>query len=110
MSQILHHDVVYFAEVRFYFVKTFGGEQQAFALVSLYSPPDENLLRDTYNTLAVCAYQGEEALMIINVKSILSVVAMVPCTSIISSYGDKYFLIEPVGLDVIEADGPGGNE
>ena len=42
--------------------------------------------------------------MVIDIKSILSVVAMAPFPFIIDNYGDQYFLIEKIGLDVIEVD------
>lgn len=104
MPQILHDDVVHFAEVKFYFMKTFGGERQAFALVSLYSPPNKYLLRTSNDTLVVCRYEGEAALCVIEAKSILSVVAMVPFPFLLDGRDNSYFMIEKVGLDVIEAD------
>jgi len=82
----------------------FGDALRAFALVSLYSPPDEYLLRCSYTTLVVCMYRGEGALMVVDAKSILSVVAMVPFPFLLNGRGDQYFMIEKVGLDVIEAD------
>jgi len=103
-SQISRHGVIYFAEVHFYFIKTFGDEQRAFALVSPYSPPNEYILQSTYDTLVVCRYQGGGALTVIDVKSILSVVAMVRFPFLIDGHGNQYFMIEKMGLDVIEAD------
>ena len=103
-TQILYHGVIHFAKVKFYFIKTLGGEPQAFALVSLYSPPNEYLLQATYGTLAVCRYQGEGALTVIDVKSVLSVVAMAPFPFLIDGKDNQYFMIEKAGLDVIEAD------
>ena len=102
-SQISRHGVICFAEVHFYFIKMFGDEQRAFALVSLYSPPNEYILRSTYDTLVVCRYQGG-ALTVIDVKSILSVVAMARFPFLIDGHGNQYFMIEKMGLDVIEAD------
>jgi hypothetical protein len=95
---------VHVAEVNFYFSKTTGGETQAFALLSLYSPPDEHLLQHSHNTLIVCRYQGEETLVIIDVKSILSVVAMVPFRYAINGLDNYYFMIEKIGLDVVDTD------
>ena len=60
-------------------MKTFGDTSEALAVVSLYSPPNEHLLRLTYDTLCVCEHQGEDAtVIVVSVTSILSVVAMVP--------------------------------
>ena len=42
--------------------------------------------------------------MVIDVKSILSVVAMPPFPFLVDDHGDQYFMIEKAGLDVIEVD------
>ena len=108
--QVLYHGAIHFAEVKFYFTKTFGDESQAFALVSLYLPPNKHLLQITHNTLVICKYQGEEMLVVIDVKSILAVVAMVPFPFLIDGHGDQYFMIEQIGLDVVDGDDPEDNE
>ena len=100
-SQILYRNTIRFAEVKFFFVEIFGGEPRGLALASLYSPPNENLLRLTHDTLIVCEYKGEENLVVIPVQSILSVVAMVPFPCV---PGDMHFMIEKIGLDVIDTD------
>ena len=48
--------------------------------------------------------------MVIDVKSILSVVVMAPFPFFVDSHGDQYFLIEKAGLDVIEVDPLEDNE
>jgi len=70
----------------------------------MYSPPSEHLLRLSENTLIVCRYRGDAALVVIDVKSILSVVAMIPFPFTIDGDGDQYFMIEHVGLDVVDVD------
>lgn len=102
----MHHGGIHFAEVKFYFVKKFGDSLQAFALASLFSPPNEYLLRHSSGTLVVCEYRGEEALVVIEVKSILSVVAMVPFDFLLDGRGSQYFMIEQIGLDVVDTDVP----
>ena len=77
MLQILHDGTIHFAEVKYYFVK-FYSETRGFALVSPYSPPNKYLLHISHDTLVVCRYEGDATLWAIDVKSILSVVAMVP--------------------------------
>lgn len=42
--------------------------------------------------------------MVIDVESILSIVVMALFPFRVDGHGDQYFLIEQVGLDVIEAD------
>ena len=99
--QILRHGAIYFAKVKFHFFKIFGDELRAFALVALYSPPNGYLLQQTSHTLAVCRYYGDGALIVIDVRSILSVVAMVPFPYLVDGYADQYFMIEKIGLDII---------
>jgi len=106
-AQILFdQDSIRFGEVRFYFVKEIAGVPRAFALVSLYSSPDASLLQHTYDTLCVCRYRGDGFLAVVDVKSIISVVAMVPFPFHIRGCAEQYFLIEQFGLDVIETDIP----
>ena len=108
--QILCHGAIYFGEVKFYFLKMFGGEIQAFALVSLYSLPNKYLLQCSHATLAVCRYNGEGMLIVVDVKLILLVVAMVPFPFLVNGEGDQFFMIEKIGLDVIEADNLNDNK
>jgi hypothetical protein len=95
---------VYFAEVRFYFTKTSGEETRGYALVSLYSPPNLYLLEYSSGALIVCRYQGERALVLIDAKSILSVVAMVPFQYLVDGLDNYYYMIEKIGLDVVDVD------
>jgi hypothetical protein len=44
------------------------------------------------------------------VKSILSVVAMIPFPFLIDGHGEQYFMVEQIGLDVIEVDNLEDNE
>ena len=37
-------------------------------------------------------------------RSILSVVAMIPIPLLLDGYNNQYFMVEKIGLDVIEAD------
>lgn len=105
VPQILHEGVIQFAEVCFYFIKTFGPTSRALALVSVYLTPDEHLLQHSHSTLLVCRYQSE-ALQVIDAKAILSVVAMVPFPFSVGNHTNQHFVIEKIGLDVIEVGGP----
>jgi len=82
----------------------YGGLKRAFAVVSPYSAPNEHLLEVSYNTLVVCRYQGDSVLWVIDTKSILSVVAMVPFRFLIDGQDNYFFLVEKIGLDVVEVD------
>lgn len=72
------------------------------ALVSLYSRPDETLLSLSVNTLWSCEYQGDDALMFIDVKIIQAVVAMIPHRVELPGFppSERFFLVEKPGLDV----------
>lgn len=80
----------------------FGNTSRALTFVSLYSPPNEYLLQHTHKTLVVCRYQ-EDSLLVIDAKSILSVVAMIPFPFIVGGHDQQHFVVERVGLDVLEA-------
>ena len=42
--------------------------------------------------------------MVVDIKSILSVVAMAPFPFLVNGDNNQYFVIEKAGLDVVEAD------
>jgi hypothetical protein len=69
-------------------------EEESFALVSLYTAPDATMLTRSHGTLWSCEYQDETALKVIPVKSIISVVGMVPHKT------DRFFVTEKLGLEV----------
>ena len=88
----------------FYFTKTIRGETRAFALISPYSAPNEHLLNASHNTLIVCRYQSEAILWVVEIRSILSVVAMIPFPFLINGHSDCYYMVEKIGLDVLDVD------
>ena len=75
-----------------------------------YSPPNEYLLASTHTTLAVCRHHRERPLVVIDAKSILSVVAMVPFPFTLDGHNNQYYVVEKIGLDVIEVEDPEDNE
>jgi hypothetical protein len=82
----------------------FYHQTRAFAVVSTFSDPDNELLQNSYQTLYVCKYQGDQVLQVIEVDSICSVVAMVPFDpepeqDTISHIGQRYFMVEKSGPD-----------
>jgi hypothetical protein len=65
-------------------------------MVSFYSPPHQELLELSYNSLLSCTH--EKDLKVIDVQSIRAVVAMIPHQPF---PGDlRYFVVEKPGLDV----------
>ncbi|KAJ7092934.1 hypothetical protein B0H15DRAFT_777192 [Mycena belliarum] len=86
---------ILFAEVQFFFQATIDDTEQTLALVSVYSAPDADLLRESYNTVMQCEYFGEDNLEVIKITQIQAGVGMVPI-------GDEgtYFVAEKLGLDI----------
>lgn len=77
---------------------------RAFAVVLPYSPPNRHLLEVSHDTLVVCRYQADGVLWVIDVKLIVSVVAMVPFNFLVNGQDNYFFLVEKIGLDVVEVD------
>ena len=59
-----------------------------------------DLLRDSSNTVYMCTYCDQEDLQIIDVKTIESVVAMVPLTPSDGDLSAQHFLVEKPGLGI----------
>lgn len=73
----------------------------ALALVSVYTEPDPTILRKSHNTLWSCEYKGDSSLRFVDVKTIQSVVAMIPhMPGIEGSSSERFFLVEKPGFDV----------
>ncbi|KAJ7207714.1 hypothetical protein B0H12DRAFT_1034444, partial [Mycena haematopus] len=97
------------AEVLFYFRAEIADEAKAFALVDVYSEPDEDFIRESYGTVWSAGHGGGEHLCVIPAQAVLSVVAMVPhslAPGAAERYRpDCYFLVEKPGLDVVHLSG-----
>ena len=76
---------------------------RVFALVFPYSLVNKYLFEVSNSTLVVCTHQ-EDISLVIDVKAILLVVAMVPFNYTIDRCHDFYFMIEKIGLDVLDVD------
>lgn len=76
------------------------------AMISLYRPPVPTLLTDSSGALWTCKYNDEDALKIIDVRTILSVVAMQPLPMFLGEFPDQlWFAVEKYGIDDIELTG-----
>ncbi|KAF8871855.1 hypothetical protein BD779DRAFT_1613874 [Infundibulicybe gibba] len=91
-----------YGEVQYFFRAFIRGFQKPLALVSLYSPPDMELLHQSHDTVWACRYQGMGSLHIIDVQSILSVVGMIPMPH--HPVPNTRFVAEKLGLDVADLD------
>lgn len=94
---------MFIAEVLFYFrVPIENQESTTVALVSVFSPPDAHILEASSETLWIATYRGDLALRVIDVKTIISVVAMIPLP-MSDTEGEshtRFFLAEKPGLDI----------
>lgn len=90
--------------MHFYFQLNLGHGLQTFALVALYTPPNERLSKLSYGTLLSCKFQGTDALRVIPINTIVSVVGMVPHPQ--STGLDPHeahnavFVVEKLGLEM----------
>ena len=66
----------------------------------MWSEPDLELLQDSFDTVYSCVYMGQTDLRVIDVKTIISVVAMVPMTPRDGDQSSQFFLLEKPGLEI----------
>ena len=85
--------------MEFYFQVAVEGIEETLALCSLYSPINELHREHSNSTLNVCSYKRGKYLVVIEVKSILSVIAMVPFEQ---GETGNFFLVEHFALGVID--------
>jgi hypothetical protein len=73
-----------------------------YALVSVWSDPDLDMLRASFNTVYSCAYTGQLNLQVIDAKMIISVVAMVPMKPRDGDQSSRFFLLEKPRLVIMQ--------
>ena len=78
-----------------------GQQYKALALVSVYSPPHAGLFEVSNGTVLSCTYHGADHIKVIDVSSIVSVVAMVPHDPFpnVGDRHERYFVAEKPGLE-----------
>ena len=64
---------------------------------------DERYLEESNGALFVCRYEGEDRLIVIRVKTILSCIAMIPFTR--GGRTDEFFLVEKPTVGVVHTGG-----
>jgi hypothetical protein len=70
---------MHIADVQFYFCMCFGGIRYPLAMVQLFSLPDEEVLRDSSDTIYLCdILLGRKGLCVAHVSVINSIVCMFP--------------------------------
>ena len=88
-----------------------GDGPHVFALAHKYGALNEPLLQRSHQTLYSC--QRTEDVVVIEVKDIISVVAMVPHVqddNTLGSYDGRVFAVERIGLDVLSMSGTNERE
>lgn len=100
-----------FAEVQFYFLDKSETEldAQAFAVVSVYGPPNAEMLQESSHTLHACEYQGYDNLQCVSVSSIISVVSMQPLPRLPGDPENLWFVVEKSGLEDVQLFGDEGD-
>lgn len=78
----------------------FGQQYKVLALVSVYSPPHAGLFEASNGTILSCTYHGDTCLKVIDISSIVSVVAMIPHNPFADGdTQERYFVAEKPGLE-----------
>ena len=92
--------LLHFAEAQYYFRMQFGQQYRVLALASVYSPPHAGLFQASNGTLLSCTYHSDAHLKVINISSIVSVVAMIPHDPFANGdMQERYFMAEKPGLE-----------
>ena len=70
--------------------------------MALYSPPDENLFKQSNWTVWSVTELGEGGLRVIDAKAILSVVSVIPHSYHVCADGsdERFFIWEQMGMDM----------
>jgi hypothetical protein len=66
------------AEIEYFFRLRFGDTVYSLALISVFSPPDQEILEVSSHAAYICQHGGTDALTVVDVKAITAVVSMVP--------------------------------
>jgi hypothetical protein len=82
-------------------------EALTYAVISQYSPPDVDVLEDSYHTLWVCSYTGDQNLKVIPMSTIISVISMQPLPRKEGDAENLWFVVEKSGLDDMDLTGYG---
>ena len=104
MFKFIHGDETRFSEVQYFTRLAVPGpdhrEWVGVAIIKTYSEPDQDILSQSSQVVASCKLLEE--IVVVNVKRILSVIAMIPHTPTLSSgiSEECFFTVEKPGLDL----------
>ena len=101
-----------YGEVQFYFLENPYPENEeeqqnkiAYAVISVYGPPDQVMLEESFHTLHACSYMGQEGLVCVPHHAILTVISMQPLPPLPGDPENLWFVVEKGGLDDAQLDG-----
>ena len=92
--------IIQIGKVQFYFQSNHTGEERAYVLVSLWTLPELEMLKESFDTVYLCVYTDQMYLCVIDVKTITSIVAMVQMTPHNGDCSSQFFLLEKPGLEI----------
>ena len=107
-----------FAEVQFYFFDKDMDDDEpgddsevrvAYALLSIYGPPNQEMLEESSYTLHACEYRGDEGFRCLPVAGIVSIVSMQPLPHRLEDPENLWFVVEKSGLDDVQLIGYEGD-
>ena len=78
MDQFTSGESFHIGEVQFFFRSKHTGAERTYTIVSMWSEPDPQLLKESSQAVYASIYHGQETLQVIEAKSMVAVVAMVP--------------------------------
>ena len=94
--------IIWIGEAQFYFQSNHTGEECTYVLVLLWTLPDLNMLRESFNMAYSCVHMYQTYLQVIDMKVIASIVAMVPMMPSKGDWSSQFFLLEKPGLEIIQ--------
>lgn len=101
-----------YGEVLYFFQHKVNNYIHTLAVISLYSLENAFLLSESSGTVWACQAQGDNALIAINVKTILTCVAMIPHTFSIPDTNplQLHLAMDKLGTDIGNMGGVGGGD
>lgn len=98
-----------YGEVQFYFLSfatdSSNESPTAYALVSVYSRPIQELLNESSNTLWACQHTGDGDLRVVELSKIVACVSMQPLPLLPNDPPGLWFVLEKSGLEDFQLTG-----
>lgn len=91
-----------YGEVLYFFQHKIGNNVHTLAVVSLYGLENALLLAESSGTVWACQAQGDDTLVVIDVKTILTCIAMVPHTFVIPNTDplQLFLAMDKIGAEI----------